>query len=231
MRSSRSRIRCGVRGRRDDCLYPCARGRGDLVRAWMRITLCGVVGAGFNTWLAHYCLLHHSAPFGPFLTRLAQTYWDRYADESSGYGPATFVQISGAIGCDFLIIDASPRNTGNSAPPRMMITHAGFPFASFEGMHSWGPVTPSHSWSIPIEPRDLNVAWVSVVPYRPLPFGIAVNTAWWGLVVWTLFFAPAIVYRNLKERQRRMVNCCPKCGYDLRDKVSAGCPECGWRRK
>jgi hypothetical protein len=196
-----------------------------------KIAICAVIGFAFHRWLAHYCLLHHSPPFGPFLTRSAQTYWDRYADKSPNHGPAKFVQISAAIGCDFLIIDASPANVGSGAPPRMMITRAGFPFASFEGMQSWGPVTPAHAWSIPIQPRLLNVAWVSVVPYRPLLLGVLANTAFWGFAAWCLLFAPAVMYRTWKKHRRQSDTCCWNCSYDLRGKLAEGCPECGWRRE
>jgi len=200
------------------------------VRAWKRTVVCAFLGAAFNVWLAHYCLLHHSPPFGPFLRSSAQTYWDRYAKKSPNHGPANCIHESGAIGCDFLIIDASPLGNVVASPPRMMITRAGFPLASFEGMHSWGPVAPPHSWSVPIEPRRLNVAWVSVVPYRPIPLGIVVNTAWWGLVAWIALFLPATLYRKLREQQRKLTNSCPECGYDLRRNFSERCPECGWRR-
>jgi hypothetical protein len=138
--------------------------------------------------------------------------------------------VSGAIGCDFLVIDASPPDLGDGAPPRMMITRAGFPWRSFEGMHSWGLVKPAYSWSIPIEPHALNVAWVSVIPYRPLPLGLILNSLLYGGLTWVLIFGPLALRRRFLNERWRRTRCCHQCGYDLRGDLAAGCPECGWRR-
>lgn len=190
----------------------------------MSIALCTAAGSAVNIWLAHYCLLNHSPPFPTWPHLSAQQYWDRYVDQSDGYGPANFDHISAAIGCDFFIIDASPPDLGNGAPPRMMITRAGFPFRCVEGMHSWGGVSPSHNWAIPIDPQPRNVAWVSVLPYRPHVFGLIMNTAVFGCIVWIAMFGPFALYRSIQHRQRRRMRCCHQCGYDLQGNLAGGCP-------
>lgn len=199
-------------------------------KRWPQILISAILGFVFNIWLAHLCLFEQLAPGRPWLPMSAQWYWDLYADDSDKHGPAKFAYTSGAPGCDFLVIDASPPDIGDAAPPRMMITRAGFPLRSFEGMHSWGPVTPAYSWAIPITPRNPNVAWLSVIPYRPLPLGILSNTALYGSMAWLVIFGPIAVYRSIQAEQRKRLKCCHRCGYDLQGDLDGGCPECGWRR-
>jgi hypothetical protein len=184
-----------------------------------------------NAWLAHYCLLHHSAPFTTWPHFSAQTYWDRYAQPSVRHGPARFHHVSSAIGCDFMVIDASRPDIGEGAPPRMMITRAGFPLRAFEGMHSWGGVEPAFACAIPIKPRDLNVAWVSVIPCRPLVLGLIGNVVFFGGLAWIVVAAPGVLFRRIKAERWRLAHCCHQCGYDLRGEIDRGCPECGWRRQ
>ena len=204
---------------------------GNVRKHWLAIVVCAAVGLAINAWISHYCLLHHSPPFSTWPHFSAQWYWNRYAEGPDQHGPARFHHVSSAIGCDFLIIDAAKPDIGDGAPPRMMITRAGFPLRSFEGMHSWGGVQPSHSWAIPIEPRDLNVAWVSVIPCKPLLLGFIGNTALYGLLVWICFAGPGVLLKRIKAERWRLARCCHQCGYDLRGALEAGCPECGWRRE
>ena len=76
----------------------------------------------------------------------------------------------------------------------------------------------------------MNVAWLSVIPYRPLPLGIIVNTSVYGWLAWLVIFGPVAVYRGIQREQRRLKQCCHQCGYDLQGDLTRGCPECGWRR-
>jgi hypothetical protein len=199
---------------------------------WNRagVILCAVIGLAINLGVAYHCLLNHSPPFRTWPHFSAPWYWDRYVEQSSGYGPATFTSKKGAIGCDFLTIVA-PRNDGSNGPtPHIRITRAGFPLRCAEGMHSWGGVKPAFAWAIPIQPRALNVAWVSIVPCRPLLLGLIVNTAFYGFLVWMIAFGPAWLLRQGEANRRRRAQCCPNCGYDLRGAFEKGCPECGWGR-
>jgi hypothetical protein len=192
---------------------------------------CILAGSVLNVFIAHYCLLHHSPPFSVWPHQSAQEYWNRYAENSKLHGPARFHHISAAIGCDFFIIDASPMNLGDNAPPRMMITRAGIPFRSFEGMHSWGGVTPAFKSAIPITPRKLNVAWVSVLPAGPVPLGFVANTIFYAGMVWLTVLGPFKLTRFIRAARHRRMHCCPECSYDLRANLNNGCPECGWGRE
>jgi predicted Zn-ribbon and HTH transcriptional regulator len=49
-----------------------------------------------------------------------------------------------------------------------------------------------------------------------------------GLAAAVLFLG-FFIYRRL-NKPIMLVTACPKCGYDLRGNLSAGCPECGWNR-
>jgi anaerobic ribonucleoside-triphosphate reductase len=41
-----------------------------------------------------------------------------------------------------------------------------------------------------------------------------------------------VVAFRIGRKLKRFVNlnCCLRCGYDLRERVEDGCPECGWMR-
>ncbi|MEO1512685.1 MAG: hypothetical protein AAFU70_11480, partial [Planctomycetota bacterium] len=64
------------------------------------------------------------------------------------------------------------------------------------------------------------------LPLRPIWTGLAVNTSFYGLLVFGLvsLVNGARRYRRLKRGR------CPACGYDLGFDLRGGCPECGWRR-
>ncbi|MCL4209227.1 MAG: hypothetical protein KJZ68_01050 [Phycisphaerales bacterium] len=73
------------------------------------------------------------------------------------------------------------------------------------------------------------------LPYRPIVWGIAFNTLFYGLAWWG--FVRLVVVARRSHRFRRGL--CPECRYDLRghrvaDSFDAperpGCPECGWNR-
>ena len=67
------------------------------------------------------------------------------------------------------------------------------------------------------------------VPIRPLPLGLAANTAFFG-AAWAaalLAMRWALTRRGVARRRRGW---CSKCGYDLRGDFDGGCPECGWNR-
>ena len=66
-----------------------------------------------------------------------------------------------------------------------------------------------------------------VIPLKPIPVGIVVNTLFWG-VLWFTFVVAA---RRIRGRLRVSRGRCYRCAYDLRGDSTAGCPECGWRRQ
>jgi hypothetical protein len=83
--------------------------------------------------------------------------------------------------------------------------------------------------------NDLPIPRLSVIPYRPIWPGIAINTIFFATVLWLLSVAPALIRGYLRKDAGR----CPQCGYNLKENgvrrarylLSRGCPECGWNRK
>jgi hypothetical protein len=65
-----------------------------------------------------------------------------------------------------------------------------------------------------------------VIPYWFLWPGLAADSAFYATVVASLYFGPTAVRGVLRRRRGR----CPRCGYDLKHNLAAGCPECGWGR-
>lgn len=67
---------------------------------------------------------------------------------------------------------------------------------------------------------------VRAFAYRPIWGGLAVNTAFWGGLVWVIGWMVALRRRS----GRIMRGLCIACRYDLGRDYSRGCPECGWGR-
>ncbi len=65
------------------------------------------------------------------------------------------------------------------------------------------------------------------LPLRPIWPGFAINTVFYAVILWVLTFGPFAMRRVIRRKYGR----CIRCGYDLRGKISIGCPECGWRRE
>ncbi len=77
-------------------------------------------------------------------------------------------------------------------------------------------VTDEHS------PGDFSE--VRALPLRPIPRGLALNTAFYASVWLVLFTAPRALRRHFRSRRGQ----CPTCAYDLHATPNT-CPECGWR--
>jgi hypothetical protein len=65
----------------------------------------------------------------------------------------------------------------------------------------------------------------TVFPLRPLWFGFALDTAFYGTLAFLLWSAPGFV----KRTRRRRRGLCIRCGYDL--KGMPKCPECGGEQR
>jgi hypothetical protein len=67
---------------------------------------------------------------------------------------------------------------------------------------------------------------LSALPLVPIWPGLALNTGAFGAGAWAF----AELFKFTRRQFRHRPGSCPRCSYDLRDDLSAGCPECGWNR-
>ena len=87
----------------------------------------------------------------------------------------------------------------------------------------------SEVWSTARGKKEREHAWIVttpgrgeiVLPLRPSPAGFIINTLFYGLLLWLLYFAPFAARRVLR-RKRRL---CEKCAYPVG--TSPVCTECG----
>jgi hypothetical protein len=60
------------------------------------------------------------------------------------------------------------------------------------------------------------------MPVRPVP-GFALDTAFYTALALTLWSAPGLIRRRLRQARGH----CPACGYNLKGAPTTTCPECG----
>ena len=65
-----------------------------------------------------------------------------------------------------------------------------------------------------------------VLPLQPMWLGFLIDTLFYAALWFGVFFGFASAKRAIRRKRGR----CPRCGYDLRRNLSAGCSECGWGR-
>ena len=65
------------------------------------------------------------------------------------------------------------------------------------------------------------------LPIRILVRGFAGDVAFFTILCLLILVLP----RSMRRWWRGLRGRCHSCGYDLRNDLSAGCPECGWRRE
>jgi hypothetical protein len=191
-----------------------------------------VLGAIANVGMAWFCMLFQAAPTPARWLPDAQVLWDRYARPEYRRARAAYEVewTNGAPGVDFLrLIGDLPIEDQQALPeywePRMLIVRAGFPFPCVESMNGWGPLSPEAKWGIPIRARNPNIAWVSLLPCRPLAIGFILNTCLYAALLWLVFGLPVIAWRMMKAAERRRVGTCSACGYPIG--VNHVCTECG----
>jgi len=67
-------------------------------------------------------------------------------------------------------------------------------------------------------------------PHRIIWFGFMLDTMCFAAAWIIAVFGSGTVLRAARGFMRIKCGRCPKCGYDLRERLDAGCPECGWNR-
>jgi hypothetical protein len=71
---------------------------------------------------------------------------------------------------------------------------------------------------------DPSTTFTALLPYFPIPMGLALDTLVWAMPWWLGLFGVRSLRRHLRLRR----NHCPACDYDLRaTPASSPCPECG----
>jgi len=88
-----------------------------------------------------------------------------------------------------------------------------------------GAIDPK-TWSSPATVNQLMFDAGRFLPLRPVWPGFAIDALFYG----SLWFALACAFVSAKRRLRTFRGRCPRCAYDLRGRLAAGCPECGWNR-
>ncbi len=61
------------------------------------------------------------------------------------------------------------------------------------------------------------------IPLRPIFPGFAINTVFYGAILWLLMFGVFTARRSIRRKRGH----CIKCGSDLRGAEHEVCPECG----
>ncbi len=64
------------------------------------------------------------------------------------------------------------------------------------------------------------------LPLIPITRGFAIDALFYTVLLLVTWEFAALVRGGARRRR----GTCPRCGYDLRDDLAAGCPECGWAR-
>jgi hypothetical protein len=130
------------------------------------------------------------------------------------------------------------RNTPTNEPVDSFVGYAedarGWPFICVSSSmdatlssRTWCWTYGNVSWGIPLGGGQGPDAMPRSLPCRPAWAGFAVKTLFYATILWLLPTGLLAFRRRLRRKRGR----CPKCGYDLRGDLDAGCPECGWNRQ
>jgi hypothetical protein len=203
------------------------------MKRWLvKLALFLLAGAIINVAVGWLCVVEQLAPAAARKLPDPQRLWDRYARPEYRHARARyeFEWIKGAPGVDFLrlIGDLPPEDQGclpQYWPPNMLIVRAGLPLRSVESMNGWGPLAPEARWGIPIAARNPNIAWVSLLPCRPIVSGFIINTLLLAGFIFSAVEVPRGLWRSARRNIRSHRGLCPTCGYPIG--TSSVCTECG----
>jgi len=96
-----------------------------------------------------------------------------------------------------------------------------------------GQHIPRNVWSttsgieIVADNPNNRLPYFRVLPLRPIFPGFLIDTLFYGVIWYGLFFGTGATRRAIRRKRGR----CPMCGYDLRGNFESGCSECGWNRE
>jgi hypothetical protein len=149
--------------------------------------------------------------------------WRRCSDEGKGDMPAW-------IGDPFWGSDDDLTLDREGLIATATWTAQGWPFrcvrrvhATLRAEHGMGPlpqVERLERCEIPVRLGPI----VCTLAYEPFWPGLLANIAFYGVILWALWFTPGALRRGLRRRRQA----CVRCGYDLRVADGrAACPECG----
>jgi hypothetical protein len=135
----------------------------------------------------------------------------------------------GAPASEWEVAVGFPCRCAHCWAPGEIVIPAGVLGGDFEGFFS-GPGDWRGTFLVPDE-----WAWARPsigLPFLPIWPGLLANTAFYGVIVWVLWFTPGAVRREMRRRR----GSCVGCAYDLRGAeviagAGAACPECERERQ
>ncbi len=168
----------------------------------------------------------------------ATPHWATEAIASSTYAnrsrtaPASLAPESVLASWISLPTAPTPTDPAHLAPHDHLYASYGFPWPALAGSCDLSTVTrPGNSFDIativPLARADTTPA---IIPWRPLPLGLLLNTLVHAAVFAALAAIVAAPFRISRELRRMRKGHCVRCGYDLRFDFAKGCPECGFLR-
>lgn len=146
------------------------------------------------------------------------------------WGEMATHQRRGHCGITFEEICAQPVGSRRLIGPSGTEDARGWPRLAF-----WCAIPPHNANQLASVPRLIdggllittpspgNLSSPVVLPLRPIPTGLLLNTLFYATLWTTLLFAPRALRRHLRAKNHR----CPTCNYDLRNLPTTTCPECG----
>lgn len=114
---------------------------------------------------------------------------------------------------------------------------SGWPIYAFEGgmwmiTDTQGAIRTAktvYETAIPIN-QNKKLDWLvrepRVLPLRPKPIGLIINSVFYGLIWYGIFAGLKFTRSKIRLNGGK----CPKCAYILKVEIDKGCPECGWNR-
>ena len=121
---------------------------------------------------------------------------------------------------------------GSSYHDSLVEVRIGWPRRSFIGRHCLNPnqISTTYEGAIRLPESLIQLTRGKSrfdLPIKPIWSGFAINTIFYGAILWLLSLGPSATGRLIRRKRGR----CIKCGYNLRGTSGGGCPECGWRRE